>query len=323
MIEFLVPLVTFIAVVSLVGGIYFLWDLFRETGAGKVERRLRVLSAGGAHGSAELLKKKVLSTNPVLNSILLEIPRIHAIDRMLIEASIDLSVLKFISLQLAAGIFISVALALGSELFPWLAIVLGLTLGFIIPYLYISRCARTRRTHFIEMLPDALDFIARSLRAGNPFTATLKMVADEVPDPVGTEFGIIFDEINYGLEIKDAMLNFEERINCEEVQYFVAAVNIQKVTGGNLADVLNKISEVMRSRVNAYREVAIQASEMRLSANVLIGLPFFVAGAISILNPSYFKPLFESPVGQIIIFIQLFLMLIGYLVVKRMIHFRI
>ena len=245
MIELLVPLVTFIAVISLVGGLYFLWDLIRESGAGNVERRLRILSAGGAHG-AELLKNKKLSSNPTLNSILLGIPRIHAIDRMLTEASINLSVIKFIGLQLVTGIFIGAVLVMmASELLPWLAFSLGIIIGFMIPYMYASRCARNRRQRFIEMLPDALDFIARSLRAGNPFTATLKMVADEVPDPVGTEFGIVFDEVNYGIDIKDALLNFEERIHCEEVQYFVAAVIIQKVTGGNLADVLNKISEVI------------------------------------------------------------------------------
>ena len=101
-------------------------------------------------------------------------------------------------------------------------------------------------------------------------------------DPVGREFAITFDEINYGLEVEDALYNFGERIHSEEVQYFITAVVIQKVTGGNLADVLNRIAEVMRSRVKTYREVDIQASEMRLSANVLIGLPFFVAGAVAI-----------------------------------------
>jgi tight adherence protein B len=173
------------------------------------------------------------------------------------------------------------------------------------------------------MLPDALDFIARSLRAGNPFSATVKMVSEEIADPVGREFAITFDEINYGLEVEDALYNFGERIHSEEVQYFITAVIIQKVTGGNLADVLNRIAEVMRSRVKTYREVDIQASEMRLSANVLIGLPFFVAGAVAISNPSYFEPLFDNELGQIIILAQIGLMLIGYYVIRRMIHFRV
>jgi len=322
MIEFIVPLITFISIVSLVVGIYYLWDLIGETGASKVERRLRIISAGGGHGG-DLIKRKQLSPNPTLDRILHDIPRVHAIDRLLTEADLDLSVMKLFGLQFVTSILFCAILYFSADLYPVLALIIGITAGCMTPYIFVSRRASIRRKRFIEMLPDTLDFMARSLRAGNPYLATLKMVADEVPDPIGTEFGIVFDEINYGLETKDALLNFTDRIHCEEVQYFAAAVIIQKVTGGNLADVLNKIAEVMRARDNAYREIAIQAAEMKLSANVLIGLPFFVAGGIAITQPTYFNPLFDHPLGQVIIALQLFLMVIGYFVIKRMISFRV
>jgi len=144
-----------------------------------------------------------------------------------------------------------------------------------------------------------------------------------MPDPIGKEFSITFDEMNYGLPMDDALRNLGERTGSEEIHYFITAVIIQRQTGGNLADVLNRIAEVMRSRARTFREINIQAAEMKLSAHVLIGLPFFVAGALSIMNPTYLLVLFAEPAGRVVIGAQLLLMLIGYLVVRRMINFRV
>lgn len=319
---YLIPIFTFVSVIAFFGASYYLWDMLHEAKSAKVQRRLRLLSAGGAHGE-ELMQQKHFSDIPTLNKILIGIPRVHAIDRVLVQADLDLTVVRFFLIQFAAAVAISLALVLVGSLLSMIAIPIGILAGISLPYMVITRRAVERRKKFVEMLPDALDFIARSLRAGNPFTATMKMAADEIADPVGREFAVTFDEINYGLELEDALYNFGERIQSEEVQYFIAAVVIQKVTGGNLADVLNRISEVMRARVKTYREVEIQASEMRLSANVLIGLPFVVAGAVTIFNPTYFAPLFDNTMGQMIILAQIGLMLIGYFVIRRMIHFRV
>ncbi|MEW8013934.1 MAG: type II secretion system F family protein [Candidatus Sedimenticola endophacoides] len=118
-----------------------------------------------------------------------------------------------------------------------------------------------------------------------------------MPDPIGPEFAITFDEINYGLSINDALYNMGDRVGTEEVRYFIAAVIIQKQTGGNLADLLKRISEMIRRRVRTYRDIRTQAAEMKMSANVLITLPFLVAGAILVLNPNYLMSLVNDPVG--------------------------
>ena len=319
---YLIPLFTFVSVIAFFGASYYLWDILHEVKSAKVQRRMRLLSAGGSHGDA-LMQEKRFSDIPLLNKILIEIPRVHAIDRVLVQADMELTVVRFFLIQFAAAIGITLLLTLVGSLMFIIALPIGIAAGISLPYMVISRRAVERKKKFVEMFPDALDFIARSLRAGNPFTATLKMAADEIADPIGREFAITFDEINYGLELEDALYNFGERIQSEEVQYFIAAVIIQKVTGGNLADVLNRISEVMRARVKTFREVEIQAAEMRLSANVLIGLPFVVAGAVTIFNPTYFEPLFGNTLGQMIILAQIGLMLIGYFVIRRMIHFRV
>ena len=183
---------------------------------------------------------------------------------------------------------------------------------------------RTKRNQaFLKQLPDALDFIARSLRAGNPFSASLKSVASEMPDPTGTEFGITFEELNYGLEFEEAMKNLAHRTGSDEMNYFVTAVLIQRTTGGNLADMLNRLAAIMRSRASTYREINILAAEMKISANVLVLLPFFVGLVLLIASPGYLNILFDTTVGNFLILGQLLLMAVGYYIIRKMISFRV
>lgn len=323
---YVVSFLVFIAVVILVEGVYLLWRGVHEEGVIKINRRLKMLSAGGAHGQEvlkELLRTKRFSDVPWLNRMLMKVPRLHALDRSLEQAAIKISVGRFLLLQVALGAILSALLIYSGKLHYLICIIIGMPLGFLIPSLYVLKKRDKRRKDFARQLPEALDFIARSMRAGNPFSASLKAVAKEMPDPIGTEFGITFDEMNYGLELEDALHNLGNRTGSEEMHFFITAVLIQRTTGGNLADVLNKIAAVMRARARTVREIMILSAEMRLSARVLIALPFVVAGALTLLNPSYLTVLFKNPIGQIIIGIQLLLMLFGYLVIRRMVNFRI
>ena len=323
---YIISFLVFVAVVVLVEGAYLLWRGVHEEGAIKINRRLKMLSAGGAHGHQvlqELLRTKTFSDVPWLNRILMRIPRLHSLDRTLEQAAVKVSVGQFLLIQSGLSVLIIAALLWTSKLNFLVCIIIGLPLGFLIPSLYVFRKRDIRRKSFAHQLPEALDFIARSMRAGNPFSASLKAVAKEMPDPIGTEFGITFDEMNYGLELEDALHNLGNRTGSDEMHFFITAVLIQRTTGGNLADVLNKIAAVMRARATTVREIMILSAEMRLSARVLIALPFVVAGALTLLNPSYLSVLFKSPVGQVIIGIQMLLMLFGYLIMRRMVNFRI
>lgn len=319
-------ILAFLAVVILVEGLYLLARSMHEEGAARVQRRLRYLSAGGGHGqdvAQHLLKRDVLSDAPVLNRLLLLLPRVHGVDRMLEQSGMELTVMRYIGMQVMLSLIFMIVLMLLLNFDALLALAVAVVPGFMLPHVYVMVRKRKRREKLTAQLPDALDFIARSLRAGNPFSASLKAAAEEMPDPLAKEFGITFDEMNYGLPLEDALRNLGQRTGNEEIHYFITAVIIQRQTGGNLADVLNRIAEVMRSRARTFREINIQAAEMRLSARVLIGLPFFVAGVVSIGNPSYLAVLYTEPMGRIIIGIQLLLMLMGYIVVRRMINFRV
>jgi tight adherence protein B len=312
-------------VVLLLEGIYLLWRALHVEGAQKINQRLRALSAGGSHGKEvlDLVRNRELSSVPILNRWLSAIPRAHAIDRALEQAGMHLTVTRFVGLQLFLALILAIILKLLSPLPVIVIIVISLIAGISLPYFYIIYRRKKRMQRFDEQLPDALDYIARSLRAGNPFSAALKSVSTEMNDPIGTAFGQTFDEMNYGLELEDALYNLGDRVGSEEVQYFITAVLVQRTTGGNLAEVLNRIASVMRERARTFREVIIQASEMRLSARVLIALPFVVAGAVSIFNPGYLASLLDEQLGRLIIGIQIVLMVIGYLVIRRMINFRI
>ncbi|MDT8453414.1 MAG: type II secretion system F family protein [Gammaproteobacteria bacterium] len=323
---YLISFLTFIAIIILIEASYLLIRGLREEGSVKINKRLKLLSAGGAHGKevlVSLLRNNELSSNLILNRVLLKIPRIKMLDRVLAQAGLTISVSYYMLIQMTVMVAGTLILINVLNFHYVISLLIAIPLGMFLPAMYVAAKRKQRLTRFTEQLPDALDFMARSLRAGNPFSASLKGVANEMPDPIGSEFGITFDEMNYGLELEDALKNLGRRSGSDEMNMFITAVLIQRSTGGNLADVLNRIATVMRSRAGVIRDVAILSAEMRMSANVLIALPFIVAAIISILNPTYLTVLFDSTTGQIVIFMQLVLMLIGYLIMRRMINFHV
>jgi tight adherence protein B len=322
---YVLSFLVFIAAVGVIEAIYLVWRSLKVSESVKISRRIKAMSAGGAHGKEvlQLLRSHQLTTIPWLERILSAFPRFHALDRLIQQSGVNVSLVKFIGIQFGIVLVVLLILWLFFNIVFVVSFAIALIIGISVPYLYIVRKRLARHEKFTNQLPDALDYLARSMRAGNPFVSSLRSAATELPMPTGTEFGVTFDEMNYGLELEDALYNLERRSGSEEMRFFVTAVLIQRSTGGNLADVLNRIAAVMRLRAITYRDIRILAAEMKLSANVLIGLPFFVAAALSILNPSYLPVLFEHKIGLIIIGLQLFLMLVGYVVIQRMINFRI
>lgn len=322
---YVISFLTFIAVILLIEAGYMLIRGMHEEGSVKINRRLKMLSAGGAHGKEvlNLLRRKELSSVEIVNRVLSKIPRIGVIDRMLEQAGLSISVSRYLLIQGGLAVGLAVIFTYAFQFNVWISIMIAIPVGLVLPAIYVGIKRNERLENFTMQLPDTLDYIARSLRAGNPFSASLKGVANEMPDPTGTEFGITFDEMNYGLELEDALQNLSKRSGSDEMNMFITAVLIQRTTGGNLADVLNRISHVMRARAGMKKDIMILSAEMRFSAYVLLGLPFFVAGAISIFNPGYLSVLIENPAGQFVIFVQLVLMLIGYYVMRRMVNFHV
>jgi tight adherence protein B len=171
-------------------------------------------------------------------------------------------------------------------------------------------------------LPDALDVIVRGLRAGHPFRVALALVAREMPDPVGSEFGIIADEIMFGLEQSVAVDNLAPRVGHSDLAFFSTAVNIQQQTGGNLAEILSRLSKMLRSRSKLRLKIRALSSEGRLSAIALSLTPFILFVIITLLSPDYFFSIKDHPIIVPAMMLGAFMLVVGNVLLYRMVNFK-
>jgi tight adherence protein B len=189
-----------------------------------------------------------------------------------------------------------------------------------VPILRLKRRRAKRLARFEEQLPDALTVAARALRAGLPFNEAIKLVSQEVKEPVGTEFGIVFSEINYGGDARTALLGLQERVPSVTVMAMVTSVLIQRETGGNLAELLDNLSDVLRKRFRFQRSVRTLSSEGRTTAWILSLLPFVLAAVISLINPDFLPMLTEDPAGRKLVMMAFGLMTVGILWLSRIVR---
>ena len=307
---YLFVLCAFLAVVLLLEGGFMMWNSYRGPEAKKIEQRLRALSAG-EHGDASplLLKERSLSEMPTMEWLLLLVPRVHQLDRLLIQSGSSWTVARFFGISALIG-FAGFAAAALLHLPGWLPLALG-ALGALLPLFYILR-RRNQRLHKLdEQLPEALDLISRAMRAGHAFPSALQMVAEESQDPTGSEFRITFEEINYGIAVKDALLNLATRVPSSDLRYFVIAVLIQRETGGNLAELLGNISALIRARFKLLGAVRVLSAEGRLSAWILTLLPICTALFINLVNPGFMEILWTDATGWKMLQTTLALMAFG------------
>jgi tight adherence protein B len=203
-----------------------------------------------------------------------------------------------------------------------LSVILGICAGGT-PLFYLKIKKNLRMKKFQAQLPESLDLMARSLRAGHAFSTGMKLAADEFEDPLGTEFTIVLDEINFGLGVPDALKNLVNRVDCKDLTFFVIAVILQRETGGNLADIMQNIAHLIRERFKLYGKIRTLAAEGKLSMYVLLALPFFVGGALMVVNKPYIMTLFTEPAGKIMCGVALFMMLVGAYVMRRMVNIEV
>jgi tight adherence protein B len=192
-----------------------------------------------------------------------------------------------------------------------------------LPFAYVAWLRQKRLRKFEEHFPEALDLLGRAVRAGHAFTTGLEMIAKESSEPIAGEFRTTFEEQNFGLPLRDAVLNMTERIPLIDVRFFVTALLIQKETGGNLAEILDGLARVIRDRFRIYREVRVRTAQGRLTAGILIALPIFMVIALGILNPNYMKILFEDPSGPMILIVAAVMQLIGSMLLWKIIHIEV
>ncbi len=200
-----------------------------------------------------------------------------------------------------------------------LAMILGLLAG-IIPYAYARRTRTRRLRAFEEQFPEAIDLIARSLRAGHTFTTGLGIAADEIPLPVGPEFRRVFDEQNFGMALPEALKGMAWRVPVLDARFFVTAVLTQREAGGNLAEVLDNLASVMRDRFKVKRQIRVVSAHGRITAWVLSLLPPAVAAVLYALSPQFMRVLIDDPLGVRLIFFAVTLQVIGTIIITRLVQ---
>jgi tight adherence protein B len=241
----------------------------------------------------------------------------------------DYVVQSGLTMKPAKLILISAVAGLGSYLIAsyfiahfYASLPIGI-IAAVIPFAVVA-VLRSRRLHkFEEHFPEALDLLGRAVRAGHAFTTGLEMISKECPEPLGGEFRTTFEEQNFGLPLRDALLNMTERVPIIDVRFFVTALLIQKETGGNLAEILDGLARVIRDRFRIYREVRVRTAQGRLTAGILIALPIFMMLILSVLNPHYIGVLFTDPKGPMVLITAGVMQLIGSAILWKIIHFEV
>ncbi len=201
---------------------------------------------------------------------------------------------------------------------------LGVGAGvFIVPILYFFKRRKKRMNRLIEQLPDVFEMLSQALRAGHSLASGMQLISKQLPDPAGTEFGRVFHEQNLGLKIEDALRNLAERVSLLDVRFFVTAVLIQRQTGGDLAEVLDKIGSVIRDRIQLFGMVKALTAEGRLSGYVLLALPPLVFFVMLFVNRDYANMLIDTPAGRMMTTVAIVMQLMGWAMIKKIVNIKV
>jgi tight adherence protein B len=299
-----------------------LYSVGRSGQLDKISRRLGEPSRGGGDQlDTSIFRQERLSSIGLVSRLLGRLHFARHMERMMQKAGLTMNVSTFALITLAAfGTVWTAARFLFHH--NLLALFLGV-LGATIPYVVVLIKMNRRIALFSEQFPDAIDMITNALRAGFAMNGAIQMVAEESPDPVGTEFKILYEEQKLGLDLKQALLNFGKRMDTTDVPIFVTAVLIQRDTGGNLAEVLENIAYVIRDRYRILGEVRTFTTQGRMSGVILGLLPVIMAGVLSILSPGYLEHMTGDQLGSVLITVAVILQVVGFFWIRKVVNIKI
>ena len=284
-----------------------------------LKERLGQIDSASEEGSlSSLLREKYLRRLTPLERQLESLPGMEALGQIIDQAGKSYPAYRLVLISLALGAGGGLAAWTFSR--NWMFALLGVAVGLVGPYMKLLRERRQRIEKFEEQLPDAIDAMKRALRAGHPFSAALKLVSEDMDDPVAREFQLTFADVNYGNDMRRAMLGLLQRMPSVTVMALVTSVLVQKETGGNLAEILEQISTVIRSRFRFQRKVRTLSAEGRLSAWILAMTPFVLFVIISVTTPDYLPVLLDDPVGQKLVAFGFAMGVIGIFWIRRLIR---
>jgi tight adherence protein B len=312
---------TFAFVLSLIVGIYWAVVVRPEDLAQSDLRKRLKGSRKKLAAHIQLVKQaEQLSQLPFLNRVLTSaMGTVGPLQRTITESGVNLTVGLFLLISAFTGMLAFVV----ANNFVHLMII-GIAVGALaacVPYGYLLYARSVRIRKFEEGFPEAIDLIARALRAGHAFTTGLGMVADEMLPPVGTEFRLLYDRQNFGQPLPDALKAFADRVPLVDARFFVTAVLTQRESGGNLSEVLDNLASVIRERFKVKRQIRVVTAHGRITGLVLVLLPPCMAVAMYTLGPDNFKPLFTDPLGIRMLIGAGVLQVVGTLIMRKLINF--
>lgn len=311
----IIYIIVFCAVLLAVqGGYWFFTEQKRTRGA--INRRLSLAKQNAsARDVLETLKRErgLIGLDSEhfarLNELVLQ-TGLRVEGKMLIAIAFLLGVLFFVLFGFAFG-------------FGLIAFMLSAVFAAVALVLFLALVRRKRIASFSEQLPDSIDVIVRGVKSGYPFTVALGLVAKEMSDPIGTEFGMTSDEINFGSDTGIALDNLFRRVGHEDLLYLTMALKIQSETGGNLAEILSRLSGLLRQRAMLRLKVRAVSAEGRLSGIFLTAMPFVLFGVVTLLRPDYYLGVREHPLIMPLLAIAFMLLLVGNVIIYRMVNFKV
>jgi len=320
----MLPFFVFIFCLVLVLGAYLLATHGTEKRRVRLQQRLAEALMHTAHSEdieVQLARHELMSEIPLFNRVLLELRFATRLKRVIDQADLHITVTRLLMFSAMAGILGALSVSMLTPMWV-LALVAGVVAAAL-PFVHVFWKRSKRLREFLGLLPDALDLMSRALQAGHAFTETLHMIATEMPEPIATEFRKTYEEQNLGLSLKLALENLSERVPLLDLRFCITAILIQRETGGNLAEILEKVAHTIRERFRILEDLKTLTTSSRMSAWILCGLPIFIALSVTVMNPEYMSVLWNDPRGHRLMAAAVVLQITGMLVIRKILRIKI
>lgn len=318
----LAPLLVFVLVAASILGGYFAASLIPEALARRrLERRLQEVGQTSDSEDESILLQQAEGPLPAVDRLVGQTRAGSHLSKLIEQAGVRTTPGAIVVMSVLFGIAAGLATQMVFRVTP--ALLVAVPLGAAVPVLWLVQRRSGRLKTFEEQFPEALDLVSRAIRAGHSFQTAIGMAAEELSAPVAPEFKKVFDQQNFGLPLSEAFAALADRVPLLDVKFFITAVAIQRDTGGNLAEILDNLSHVVRERFKIQRQVRVHTAHGRITGFVLLAVPAFLAVALTVINPDHMKPLFEERVGHVMIVATIVMQIIGYVWIRRVIKIEV
>lgn len=319
-----ISFLVFVFALFLVLGAYLVATHTSDAKRKRLQKRMSEALLHSAHTEdveVVLARSELMSEIPILNRLMLRVQTALHLKRLLDQADLHITPSRLLMFSGMAGVLGFCAVSVISISLP--LTLLGGVGTASIPFLHVLWKRKRRFDQFLELLPDALELMSRALSAGHAFSESLQMISQEMPEPIAGEFHKTYEEQNLGLSLKLALENLLQRVPLLDLRMCVTAVLIQRETGGNLGEILEKVAYTIRERFRIMGDLKTLTTSSRLSAWLLCGLPIFVAIAVTFMNPEYMSVLWKDPRGHYLIAAAIFMQITGMLIVRKILNIKI